>query len=482
MRSDRGSTLAACLKGALLALSLAASAPAAVAQKFELLIADAPGTGFLDPSPAAPAPANPGRTLGEQRLNAMAWALERWAEQLDTSVTIRVAALWVPLACTTNEGVLAAAGPWEFIRDFRGAQRSGTWYPVALANRLARTDLNPDPGVDGIDAVVFVNSRIGAPDCIPVGFGFGLDENPAESRIDLKRILLHELGHTLGFTVAPTRADSGERADGRPSIWEHFMFDNARRSTWANLSQAERAASAVTPRNLVWEGPRTRLAAGDVLLRGQTDLLVSGLGINRTEAPVHLGFSPEPPPSVSAVFGRVVDQPDGSGLACAPLSATNASRVNGRIALLDRGACPLITKVANVQAAGALAAVLINNVPDLIPDFFLIPRDPSITIPAVMVAQDEGAAIRQRVIAAEGGGNGVFGLLFRNELRLAGADLAGRPFLFTPPAFAAGSSVSHWDVAARPDLLMEPGYQPSTPFSILAPTDLTLYLMRDIGW
>jgi len=41
------------------------------------------------------------------------------------------------------------------------------------------------------------------------------------------------------------------------------------------MNDAERAASAITPRNLVWNGPNVHAAAPRVLDRGTPDLFVA---------------------------------------------------------------------------------------------------------------------------------------------------------------------------------------------------------------
>lgn len=69
-------------------------------------------------------------------------------------------------------------------------------------------------------------------------------------------------------------------------------------------------------------------------------------------------------------------------------------------------------------------------------------------------------------------------LKLENEL-LRGQSLENRPLLYAPPFLALGSSISHWDTTATPNLLMEPFINPDLPFGAL---DITPLLMQDIGW
>ncbi|HEY0729148.1 MAG TPA: hypothetical protein VGD38_13810, partial [Pyrinomonadaceae bacterium] len=63
-----------------------------------------------------------------------------------------------------------------------------------------------------------------------------------------------------------------------------------------------------------------------------------------------------------------------------------------------------------------------------------------------------------------------------------GTDSSGRVRMFAPNPFDAGSSVSHFDTAAFPNLLMEPNITPGLNHSLSPPSDLTLTLLREIGW
>ena len=65
---------------------------------------------------------------------------------------------------------------------------------------------------------------------------------------------------------------------------------------------------------------------------------------------------------------------------------------------------------------------------------------------------------------------------------LAGADASGRVMLYMPNPFVPGSSISHWDSSAFHNLLMEPAINGDLTHSVSSPFDLTLEILRDLGW
>src|SRR5262249_30180834 len=97
---------------------------------------------------------------------------------------------------------------------------------------------------------------------------------------------------------------------------------------------------------------------------------------------------------------------------------------------------------------------------------------PGVTIPIVSITQADGAAFRALLT------QGVTVRIWSNARRFAGAGSEGRMLLYAPNPIEQRSSLPHWDTSARPTLRMGP-----TLSSDLPPTvDLTLPLLRDIGW
>ena len=82
---------------------------------------------------------------------------------------------------------LGSAGANNLFYNFGGAPANGVLYPSPLANKLAGSDL--DPGQADISA----NFDSGT------NWYYGLDGNTPFSQFDLVSVVLHEIGHGLGF-------------------------------------------------------------------------------------------------------------------------------------------------------------------------------------------------------------------------------------------------------------------------------------------
>jgi hypothetical protein len=156
--------------------------------------------------------------------------------------------------------------------------------------------------------------------------------------------------------------------------------------------------------------------------------------------------------------------------ACEPL--VNGAQISGNIALIDRGTCTFASKAQAAQNAGAIAVIIANNVAGSQP-ITLGGTGPGITIPVVSVTLNDGNAIK-----AELGMGTVNVTLALDPAQLAGADANGRVLLYAPNPYQGGSSISHWDASALPNLLMEPAINSNLSSSV----DLTLAHFTDLGW
>ena len=163
MNSTRTSTLL--LLAAAFLMAVGTVPPVEAAATITVVNNDGAGEGFNDasaPDAASTAGGNTGATLGAQRLMAFQFAADIWANQLESSVTVRVGATFDPLIpCTASMGVLGSAGANTAHANFTNAPVANTLYPAALANKLAATDLST---MDDIGASF--NSNIGTTGCL----------------------------------------------------------------------------------------------------------------------------------------------------------------------------------------------------------------------------------------------------------------------------------------------------------------------------
>jgi hypothetical protein len=439
---------------------------------------DPPGVGFNDATPATPVGGNTGTTLGAQRLNAFQAAASKWGATLDSSVPIRVLATWDALPCTDTAAVLGSAGALEVFADFPEAPQRNAWFGKAETNKLVGFDA--DPATPDLRARFNVN--LGQPGCFSGSpFYLGLD-NHHGSNTDLVTVLLHEFAHGLGFQTY-TDDQTGELLAGIPSIWDYFLLDTSTGKVWKDMSNGERAASAVKSGKLVWSGVQVTNAAVTVLQAGTPILTI--LSPPEVAGVIQIGTASFGPPlNTPGLTGEVmpvVDTPPDLGLACAPLSAVNALAVKGKIALLDRGTCSFVVKVRNLQDAGAIGAIVADNAIGAPPPG-LGGSDPGIVIPAVRITREDGQALKEAVARRTRTHSGLFANLGVNLAVRAGTDALGRVLMYAPRPNQPGSSVSHYDTSATPNQLMEPAINADLRHEVQPPFDLTLPLLKDIGW
>jgi len=185
---------------------------------------------------------------------AFQYAVDIWEVLITSTVTIKVTARWTPL----DPGVLGSAGATALYRDFGGAPVPGTWYPVALAEKLAGGNVN-HPDSSEINA----NFNSTQP-----SWYFGTDGNPPSGQYDLVTVVLHELGHGLGFFGSMTVASgmgSWGGGTGFPFIFDRFAENGSGQqlintSIFPNPSAA--LATQLTSNNIFFDGTNANAGNG----------------------------------------------------------------------------------------------------------------------------------------------------------------------------------------------------------------------------
>ncbi|MES2858344.1 MAG: PA domain-containing protein [Pseudomonadota bacterium] len=420
------------------------------------VITDPAGFGYNETTPVDPVGGNPGTTRGAQRQIVARYAAALWGNVLQSNVPIFIQARFLNLA----PNVLGSAGATFVNTDFPNAPFADTWYHTALADSLAGVDLVPNQF--DIQSQFSTNFT----------FYYGLDGNTPAGQVNFLDVVMHEYAHGLGFSNFENEA-TGTFFNGRKDAYSIFTYDNTVAKFWPDMTISERMASGVNDGNVVFTG---------ALATAGAKLLLSPLTLLNVTAPPAIaggyryGAATFGPAATSANFsGAVVlgvDPSDASGASttdgCSPLT----SDVAGKIALIDRGTCGFVIKVKNAQNAGATAVIIADNAAGQ--PAGLGGADPTITIPSVRVSLASGNAFKANLAGMQVSG------FSQDSSRLTGADALGRPQLFMPNPVQGGSSGSHYDSFAAPNLLMEPAIN-STLRSYFN-LDITPALFADLGW
>ena len=187
---------------------------------------------------------------------AFEFAISIWASIIDSPIPITVEANFTPLA----SGVLGSAGSNGFFRNFDNAVPD-TFYPRALAEKIRGSEIvlgsegNQNPSVD-----IFCNFNSNRSD-----WYYGTDGNVSGGEIDFVTVVLHELGHGLGF-VGFGFVDGGTgigeirlSTPPNPSIFDTFILDGLGDSV-LNYADPSVTLGGILTSPLQCDGPEAILA------------------------------------------------------------------------------------------------------------------------------------------------------------------------------------------------------------------------------
>src|SRR5262249_11781003 len=268
-----------------------------------------------------------------------------------------------------------------------------------------------------------------------------------------------ELAHGLGFSTL-VDPSTGAEFRGSPDIYERQLLDLTTGLHWNAMSDAQRATSATNAGQVVWDGARATARTAALLDPRRVVHVNTPAGRAGDHASGAIAIGPVPSaPGVTADVALAVPVD-----ACSPLVP-----MAGHIALIHRGTCAFVNKALAAQTAGAVGVLIVNDRSGPAPD---IGGDaPGLVIPVASLSQIDGNAIESQL------GGGVNVTIRSDPAHHEGADDQNRMLIYTPGTVEVGSSVSHWDVSATPNLLMEPVINPD-----LAGVDLTIDALGDLGW
>ncbi|GAB3037254.1 T9SS type A sorting domain-containing protein [Spirosoma pulveris] len=190
--------------------------------------------------------------------HAFQYAVDIWSTLIASPVPIRIQANWV----SQEPNLLGSAGPASYRYSFDGSQKVRAFYPVALAEKIARRDLNSPTDAD-IVADFNRNNN----------WYYGTDGKTPKGQTDLVTAVLHELAHGLGFIgFFSVESGKGDQGNGQylaalPSVYDCFIENGLRKRLIT--SQAD------YPNNSI--ALNRQLTGGDLYLNGTILRQTSGL-------------------------------------------------------------------------------------------------------------------------------------------------------------------------------------------------------------
>jgi cysteine-rich repeat protein len=184
--------------------------------------------------------------------------------------------------------------------------------------------------------------------------------------------LLHDIHYSYGFDEASGNFQNDNYGNG--GLQGDPVLADVLDGSGINNANFSRAADGFPPRMqmYVWRYPGLEVTAPGSLAQ----LMGGGSAMFGT------------PLSLTGTTGSLVMAEPADG--CSAL--TNPGAISGNIALIDRGSCNFTVKVANAQAAGALAAVIVNNQGgEAIP---MGGSDPAVTLRSLFIGQGHGQILK----------------------------------------------------------------------------------------
>jgi hypothetical protein len=166
-------------------------------------------------------------------------AVDIWSENFASTVPVNVNVKW---GSSSSYGVLASASAKNNFSNFNGAPDKTLYYASALANALAGRDLDPtSPEIE-------ISITSNAP------WYYGTDGNCPARSFDLVSVILHEMGHGLGFVSGNYYdAFSGFGRVDQPTPFDAYaQLPDGRRL--ADMPSPSLEAGKAMTSDLVWSG------------------------------------------------------------------------------------------------------------------------------------------------------------------------------------------------------------------------------------
>lgn len=174
-------------------------------------------------------------------------AVNIWSTQVRSSVPITVDATFKALP----SGVLGSAGPNFVFKNFAGAPLKDTWYVDALADKLSSRQQNRAADISANFSSAFPN------------WYFGTGRTPSGD-YDFESVVLHELGHGLGFLgLSSVSGSQGTlKFNGTPAAYSRFTENATGKSLLTFADPSSALKGQLTSGKAFFDSPKVRRTNG----------------------------------------------------------------------------------------------------------------------------------------------------------------------------------------------------------------------------
>ncbi|MBC8173851.1 MAG: T9SS type A sorting domain-containing protein [Chitinophagales bacterium] len=199
----------------------------------------------------------------EEAETAIGYAADIWSQYLISDIPVKISVHFQLL----TPGLLGITFP-NGIMNFSGAEVSDIWYPTALANAMAGTELNPGYA----DIEIYLNSTM--------TWYFGTDGLVPAGKYDLVTVAMHEMGHGLGIIGLANKTGSEGSfgtitadlfaplttsfpwpdLDTLPSIFDTYMEDEGGSNLITYTNPSADLGAAFTSNNIWYNSPTSVIA------------------------------------------------------------------------------------------------------------------------------------------------------------------------------------------------------------------------------
>ncbi len=221
-----------------------------------------------------------GQSWPQAARESFEYAASIWERHLESEVPIRVRAVWSNFGDRPDaDQLLGSAGPTRVVR-FTGESDDvpvGVWLPVSQASALSGDDVLQTIPDESFDIVANLS-------CERNDWHFNPNTNPGPGRIDFASVVLHEIGHGIGFLgsmsvpidddrqveeeIASWGLTPGEGEDPLPLVYESFGVDGLTNlltdtNVYGNPSEALYEALTGQAGGVFFDGPSAALTNED---------------------------------------------------------------------------------------------------------------------------------------------------------------------------------------------------------------------------